>query len=222
VAQKDISNKLRWSALDVPPMEKRTYKSDHYLQRMDLFHSFPVVSDAVVFLGNSITERGGWHELLPGEKIANRGIGGDNVFGVLARLDDIIASRPQKIFLMIGINDLASRSWPVDFVYEHYVEIVDRLKRETPGTELFIQSVLPINEELVKVVSFKGKSGNIKEFNDKLKRLAYDRKITYIDVYEQLVNTEGQLDIQYTNDGIHLKPNAYKLWVSYLNENNYL
>ena len=38
-------------------------------------------------------------------------MGGDRVNGVLQRLDEVVASSPDKVFLMIGINDLG---WGVD------------------------------------------------------------------------------------------------------------
>lgn len=61
---------------------------------------------AIVFLGNSITEQGWWSLLLKHGDVENRGIGGDNTFGMIDRLPDILKSKPRKIFLMAGINDL--------------------------------------------------------------------------------------------------------------------
>ncbi|MDB5207650.1 MAG: family lipase, partial [Flavisolibacter sp.] len=78
-----------------------SYNNTYYQGRMELFASLGGQEKAIVFLGNSITERGVWSELLPGETIMNRGIGGDNTFGVLARLNDVIRYKPKKIFLLI-------------------------------------------------------------------------------------------------------------------------
>ncbi len=52
-----------------------SYNNDYYKGRMALFATFPQQRGAIVFLGNSITERGIWAELLPGKKTVNRGIG---------------------------------------------------------------------------------------------------------------------------------------------------
>lgn len=207
---------------EIPAMDSRTYDSKHYQERMALFNTLAPVSGAIVFLGNSITERGQWHELFPRQIISNRGIGGDNVFGILARLDDIIASKPKKLFLMVGTNDLASRSWPVDFVYEKYVEIVDEIIEKSPKTQLYIQSVLPLNESIITIERFKGKSIFIEQFNGKLKTLAREKGLTFVDVYSQMCDAKGQLKAIYTNDGIHLTPLAYEVWAQHLINQNYL
>jgi len=44
----------------------------------------------VLFLGDSITEQGMWHEWLPEVPTLNRGIGGDTVHEVQARLDSAV------------------------------------------------------------------------------------------------------------------------------------
>ena len=43
-----------------------------------------------VFIGDSITERGQWHELFTDVIVANRGIGHDITTGVLNRIDTIV------------------------------------------------------------------------------------------------------------------------------------
>src|SRR5690349_13279539 len=83
------------------------YANYYYKQRVEYFNKMPHVKNEIVFLGNSITERGEWQEILSGYRcpIVNRGVGGDNSFGILARMDEILAAKPKAIFLMDGIND---------------------------------------------------------------------------------------------------------------------
>ena len=78
-----------------------------YYQRSTLFEKLPIDSDDIVFLGNSITNGCEWHELFNNPNIKNRGISSDVSMGVYDRLDPIIKGKPAKIFLMIGINDIA-------------------------------------------------------------------------------------------------------------------
>ena len=78
-----------------------------YYQRATLFEKLPIDSDDIVFLGNSITNGCEWHELFNNPNIKNRGISSDVSMGVYDRLDPIIKGKPAKIFLMIGINDIA-------------------------------------------------------------------------------------------------------------------
>ena len=63
----------------------------------------------IVFTGSSLCELFPISEMLqnvePRIRVYNRGIGGDNTFGMIDRLPDILKSKPRKIFLMAGIND---------------------------------------------------------------------------------------------------------------------
>jgi lysophospholipase L1-like esterase len=198
-----------------------SYANWYYQARFDLFNKLTDRKVDIVFLGNSITERGDWHELISGKKIANRGIGGDNSFGVLARLDGTIAQQPSKIFMMIGINDLG-RGLPVDVIVNNYKSIIDRLQAGLPKTKLYLQSVLPLNDAMLKYAYLKGKNVKVKELNEELKKLAMQYGLTYINLHEVMADTQGELKKEYTMDGIHLKTDAYLTWVEYLKTNQFL
>ncbi|MFD1628317.1 GDSL-type esterase/lipase family protein [Pseudopedobacter beijingensis] len=202
------------------PIIDSTFKSKHFDQRMELFASFPIANKAIVFLGNSITERGVWNELIPGKLISNRGIGGDNTFGVLARLDGVLTAKPEKIFLMIGVNDLAGRGWPLELVLKNYTRIVNQILKQSPKTKLYIQSVLPIDEDMIP--RFKGKSIVISKFNEELKVLAANKKTVYVNLHDQFKDEQGKIKPELTNDGIHLTPLAYSQWVNYLKASGFL
>jgi len=198
-----------------------SYANWYYQARVDLFNLLNDVKVDIVFLGNSITERGEWHELIPKKRIANRGIGGDNSFGILARLDGIIAQGPSRIFMMVGINDLG-RGLPVSVIVNNYRRIIERFQSALPKTKIYIQSVLPLNEELLKYEYLKGKNVQVKELNDELKKLSLQYKLDYINLHEILANQQGQLIKRFTIDGIHLKTEAYLLWVEYLKKKKFL
>ena len=82
------------------------YRGDYYFSKRSQQESLPVRPHHTVMLGNSLTERGAWAEYFPEAHVINRGIGGDCVAGMAARLDSIVAGRPRAIFLMAGVNDL--------------------------------------------------------------------------------------------------------------------
>src|SRR6476660_7913769 len=88
----------------IPEASLTTY----YQQRYSLFSSLPQTSGDIIFLGNSIIDGGEWSELFNDLRIKNRGISGDVSAGVLNRLTEIIHRKPGKLFVMIGINDLAN------------------------------------------------------------------------------------------------------------------
>ena len=198
-----------------------SYNNSYYQGRMEVFNSLGGLKKATVFLGNSITERGQWSELLPGEMIMNRGIGGDNTFGVLARLGDVTNYKPKRIFLLIGINDLG-RGLPIEVIANNYKRIIQQVKRESPKTKLYAQSVLPMNETLLKADYLKNKGDSVTRLNASIKAIAEAEGVSYIDLHPVFADGKGELKEAFTQDGIHLRPAAYVEWVAYLKKNNYL
>src|SRR5690554_6567330 len=99
--------------------------STFYYQRVSLFERIPVSNEAIIFLGNSITNGGECTELLNDIRIKNRGISGDVCQGVLDRLNSIIDGELSKIFLLIGIHDLA-RGISSDSIVSGTEKIIDR------------------------------------------------------------------------------------------------
>ncbi|GAB3668319.1 SGNH/GDSL hydrolase family protein [Echinicola sediminis] len=195
-----------------------SYNNWYYQQRMELYNQIPPIKHNIVFLGNSITERGEWQELLPNFTVANRGIGGDNTFGVLARIDNIIALQPDHLFISIGINDLG-RGLPVEVIVKNHMKIIQKLKNRLPQSRIYIQSILPLNEEVLKYDYLKNKGDSIRKLNDQLQALCNDWNITFVEINKILSNPSGELQKEQTLDGIHLKPEAYLKWTNYLNDN---
>lgn len=198
-----------------------SYANTYYQGRMELFNTLPAPKNAIVFLGNSITERGAWSELLPGHNIMNRGIGGDNTFGVLARLEGIVKATPKKLFLLIGINDL-SRALPKEVILNNYDRILQYITTHSPKTKIFVQSVLPLNEALTTAAYLKNKKDSILQLNMGIQAIAAKYKLPYLNLHELFADDHGDLKKELTADGIHLRPAAYVMWVDYLKKKKYL
>ena len=196
------------------------YKRPYYEQRVSLFKQLPKVKNAIVFIGNSITDGGEWQELLDCKKCVNRGISGDISFGVLARLDDALKDKPKKIILLIGINDI-SRNIPNERIIENYKAFLSRTKAVSPKTKIYLQSVLPTNNTFRKFVDKNEES--IKILNAAMLDLSKNTEgVTYIDLYSKFLDSDGRLDKKYTNDGLHLLGEGYILWAKILKEGGYL
>ncbi|RST59492.1 lipase [Siminovitchia terrae] len=178
----------------------------HYYERTTLFNELPIPPDSIVFLGDSLTFRTEWSELFPGKNVINRGIGSDTTEGVLDRLDSVIAAQPRKIFLLIGVNDLKNRS--VSATIKSYSVIIDRIQTGSPNTEIFIQSLLPVNNSKYGNILTNDK---IKKMNMKLRSLANSSGVHFIDLYSTFAK-DDQLPEEYTIDGIHLTGKGYILW----------
>lgn len=185
--------------------------STYWHQRVTLFASLPNDNDEIIFLGNSITDGGEWSELFHDLRIKNRGISGDVTLGILDRLSEVTESRPLQIFLMIGVNDLAA-GISQDTILARYERIITKIKSSSPETELFVQSVLPVNPEFKKFSNHVNKTDEIIQLNNQLKKLCKNYNLTYIDLYPSFTNKDHKLNPKYTNDGLHLKGKGYLLW----------
>lgn len=188
-----------------------TYTFAHYKVRRAFYEGLPNRKHEIVFLGNSITENGDWNELFRNKNIVNRGIGGDVCWGLLSRLDEVVSSQPKFIFLMIGINDIG-RSVPVEVIAHKTQEILWKIKEKSPSTKVYLQSVLPINEEIIWYSYMKNKSNAIIQLNEQLKSIAAKEKIQFLDLYSHFVDEKGNLKPELTADGIHLSASGYLLW----------
>jgi len=189
-------------------VDAASYNTPYYLDRTSQFETLPQKQNAIVFLGDSITDQGEWAELFPGLPVQNRGISADTTEGVLARLDQTLVLPPQKIFLLIGINDLLNQTDSAAKVAQTYEQILRRIQTRAPEAQVFIQSVLPINPAM------RGKGSNrvIQDLNQQLRALAVEFDCDYVDLHSHFLDDRGQLAAQYTSDGLHLNGTAYLLW----------
>jgi lysophospholipase L1-like esterase len=148
--------------------------------------------------------------LLTAEAIVrNRGIAGDTTDGVLARLDEIIASKPRALFIMIGTNDLWSSNSAKRTV-GNIEKMIVAVKGGSPRTRIFVQTVLPIRSD-------PQRNNKVRNINTKLHDVAGAHDIGLIDTYSMAVDRDGLLKAEFTDDGVHLTAAGYAAWVALLN-----
>jgi len=191
------------------------YDTPFYRDKKSHFETLPKSSSEIIFLGDSLTDLAEWAELLRNENVRNRGICGDTTDGVLNRLTNIVESHPQALFIMIGINDL-NKGREVNVVLENYRMILARIKQETPKTQVFIQSLLPVNYQLF---GNYGLNEKVRMLNAQLKKLAEEFSFQYIDLFPAFLDSNNELDPRYTTDGVHLNGKGYLIWQKII-ENN--
>lgn len=192
-------------------------RSEYWQQRVSLFELLPVSEDDIVFLGNSITDGGEFAELLNNPAIKNRGINGDVIAGVRERLPQVTDGSPRKIFLLIGINDI-SHNLPADELASQYETLVDEIVRKAPASSLYIQSVMPINNDFGRYRNLKDKENVIVELNKRLQEIAVAHNSVFIDLTETLAGPDGKLRKDFTNDGLHLTGPGYKAWTEIIRQ----
>ena len=143
--------------------------------------------------------------------IAQKGIGvcGVGRDGLKECEDRVISANPAKLFLAIGMNDLKAARGNADTFEEDYRSVLQEIEKALPDTEIYINSILPVQG---KVIEENSDYGNIPEFNERLARLCEEEGAVFID------NTNLVKDEYYTADGIHMSPDYYPGWVDHMAE----
>lgn len=184
----------------------RPFRSDYYETKVSNYGILGTERADIVFVGDSHTDRCEWSELFHRCGIINRGIDGDTTDGVLKRLSGITSMKPRKIFLMIGAADfIIGRSVPL--ITANYKMIIARIRAETPETILYIQSVLPTVYRIVPMPR-----EQIRSLNREIKGMADNRHVVYIDLYNRMIDSTGDLEPSYSIDGVHLTGRGYLVW----------
>lgn len=174
-------------------------------QRREVFRVCPIDRETIVFLGNSITHFGVWPEMFGTDvKVVNRGISGIASGEVADHLDFVLDGQPKKLFLMIGIND---NNQP-RVVIPNIRRIIRTVKRESPSTEIYVESLLPCSRA--------DRHGMVEGKNEELRQLCEEEGVTYVDVYSKVVDrstTPPGILPEYTNDQLHVIGPGYRRWV---------
>ncbi|NUS55039.1 MAG: hypothetical protein HOV66_09280 [Streptomycetaceae bacterium] len=190
-----IRNKLsRWV--------REKYLAPQMRMRASQFAHLRPEPGKVVFLGDSITEGGLWHEWFPEHPVLNRGIGGNTVDEVAERLDTALTD-PSAVFLLIGTNDLGMGAG-VQETASRCRDLVADLRTRAPHAPLFVQSVMPRQHKF---------ADQIRQLNTHYQRIADDADATYIDLWPALDDGSGQLRGEFTLDLLHLNGAGYAAWV---------
>lgn len=183
---------------------KNEYGASYNLKR-NIYKVMPQKKNAKIFLGNSIMSFCDWGELLNDLSIINRGISGDLIPGIIERLEDITANKPQKIFLMIGINDL-QQGKSIETIISEYESLVLEISKQSPTTVLYLHSILPTDNKETR------KNRDIEEINIGIKGIATKYELNYINLFDLLKNDTNNLHKDYSYDGLHINGKAYLVW----------
>ncbi|RCW21887.1 GDSL-type esterase/lipase family protein [Marinilabilia salmonicolor] len=192
-------------------------------QRINSFKANPLTHHEIVFIGNSLTEKGGnWSEKFGIAHIRNRGISGDVTDGVMKRLDEVTHFKPKAVFILIGINDLFNLHHDeggrsnlkyfkivpsAKYVAENILKIAKTIHQDSPDTQIYVRTVLPTRRDFLK--------DDILAVNKLVKQNEEEGIYTIVDLYAQFVDEEGRMLENLTVDGVHLNAEGYARWVNF-------
>lgn len=156
----------------------------------------------VALLGDSITHLGKWDLLFPDVATRNLGIAGERSEHLLQRLDSLIAMNPQKVFVLIGTNDL-NYGFGVDEIAANVDTLLARLRAALPDAPVYLQGVMPRKRKF---------AARILRLNARYRELAQVRGATYVDLFPVFDDGTGQIRADYSEDQLHLNGAGYRAW----------
>ena len=176
------------SSFKTNPSSNNNYqeKQKYWLNRNEIFEVLPKIKNTKVFLGNSLTQNFEWSEYFRDSLIINRGIFADSLNGLLKRLDQIVSLQPQKVFLEIGINDIAS-GHNAHEVYLNYLKLLKSFKENSPKTKIYVQSVFPtaISNTILKNYCNSKVNSEVVELNNLLLSSSKKNGYVFIDLHSK-------------------------------------
>lgn len=198
-------------------MSEKTSLKEGYIQsaepyesilvRRGIFEALPIQEGCIMFVGDSLTQRNEWADMLQNKKVINRGIDSDRITWLNDRMPNLLANKPSKVFIKIGINDIWDGKRAPQ-IAEEYAILLDQFKT-LENCEVYIQSCLPVNHTKYHHLI---KNEDVQEVNEALKELASKYHYTYINLYDSFVNEHNEMKAEYTHDGCHLTAKGYILW----------
>ena len=181
--------------------------------RYDLFKVLPPAEGSIVFVGNSITDMHPWVESFRGDEgalpIVNRGNSGTYSTEQSANLESYLVNKPEKFFMMIGTNDIAT-SGGLNFepaqVLAYVKSIVKRVHKRSPETQVYLYSILNNNTSNRPAERWLETNRLVKAFVDETN----EDWLNYIDLYDLLTDVASGGVWSY--DGLHLTAASYQKW----------
>jgi len=125
---------------------------------------------------------------------------------------------PSDVFIQIGSSDLAD-GVSIDDIASNYKKIISSIKENRTYANIYVISLYPINKDVENydsdILGDKIDNDDIEELNTKLSKISFDNDVEYVDLYD-LLNDEGKLNKEYTNDGIYLNKDGNEKVISKL------
>lgn len=149
----------------------------------------------------------------------NQGISGETSEGLLRRLPILDRTKPEVIFVMIGINDVL-RGFTDEQILTNYRSIIQDFKSVHPDAQIVVQSILPHSaakatwegrDRLLEVPN-----NRILELNQQIATIASEEKVKYLDLLPLFADADSNLRLDLTTDGLHLNDKGYLVWASAL------
>ena len=181
-----------------------------YTQRVSQLELLPPAGSGLLFLGDSHVAYGEWAEWLPDRVVYNRGVPAEATARLHASsyFRKTVGLATDTIVLQVGTNDLLFGERPE----RAYLALVEALEQR--GDVVVVCTLPGVNNE----VRWTGVDpGDVAEFNVFLREEVGRRpRVVVVDLARDLGTVDGVLPAHLTDDGVHLRGEGYRVWVTAL------
>jgi acyl-CoA thioesterase-1 len=190
---------------------KRYRESDAALRNAPAGHN------RVVFLGDSITDYWKLADYFPGKSyvVTNRGIDGQSTSQMLVRFrQDVLDLHPNALVVLAGTNDIAGVTGPTrnEDIEANYASMAELAR--VHGIRVVFASLLPANnhssEDAKESYALRPRE-RILALNGWLKDYCAKNGLVYLDYFSALVDGQGMLKRELSDDGLHPNAAGYKI-----------
>lgn len=162
------------------------------------------VEQKIVFTGASSIARGNWSSYF-GIPVENDGVSGIESGQLVNTISGQVKSKPDKIFIMIGGNNILNRHEGV--LLGDISTIVDRIRETSKNTRIYIHSLLPIKDNSANAL--------IESYNNQIQSLCAAKDVKFLSIYSLFKSSPTIINPNYyIADGIHLTDAGYKAWAN--------
>jgi len=112
------------------------------------------------------------------------------------------------LFLLIGINDIG-KDIPDIVIADNIRKIIERVKAASPSTEIYVQSILPVNPDVQNFPQHYDKQEHVLNTNKLIKKITENAHCTYVNIHDLFIDKNGKLEARYTFDGLHLNGKGF-------------
>ena len=119
-----------------------------------------------------------------------------------------------KIYLNLGMNNLGDYDIQKEFI-DAYADDIDRIRAIQPDCDIYLMTLFPVTAEQEAKGSYVNNKA-ISDLNDCIRSLAAEKGAYLLEADTLLRDENGDLPAECSFDGIHLTPDACKLWRQYL------
>ncbi|MGR6981188.1 cytidylyltransferase domain-containing protein [Testudinibacter sp. P27/CKL/0425] len=166
--------------------------------------NFNVVKN-ITLIGHSMFDQ--WNiETLGNNTVNNLGISGINSKEYLDLIinNGLLKLLGDKVLIFLGTNDIVIENWKIEDSITWINEIISKLKQINPSAKIYLLETL--------YTTFRADRDNriIKRLNDSLQNIFID-KVKFIELNKLMSDKYGKLNFDYTNDGLHLNSQGYRV-----------